>query len=311
MSRARCIDVHAHPPLARGLVGDLALAWDRSTALRALDALEIDAQTLSLPFLPNSDPTLPPAAAHTARTLNRALSAILEKCPDRIGAFATVPADNPDEAAEEAEYALDQLGLDGIALTSNNNGRLLGDELFAGVLSVTEARRVPVFLHPSAPSPGDASGRPAFLIDYPIDTARSIVDAIYQNVFSRHPQLALIVAHCGGALPALAWRIQHLRSVIDTPEAPDGDQIRAALQSLYYETALSGSRSVLAAVLQITDSSHLLFGTDSGAPATTPLLINEDRAGVASHLAGEQLHQLLHGNAETLFPRFAAASRGQ
>ncbi|KQM83585.1 amidohydrolase family protein [Agromyces sp. Leaf222] len=56
-------------------------------------------------------------------------------------------------------------------------------------------------------------GRPPFLVEFPVDTFRSLVDAVYAGVLDRHPDLKIIAAHCGGALPALAWRVSSLALV--------------------------------------------------------------------------------------------------
>jgi 6-methylsalicylate decarboxylase len=49
-------------------------------------------------------------------------------------------------------------------------------------------------------SPASASSS---VIEFPMGTARNITNAIYSGVFRRHPGLTLILAHAGGALPAL------------------------------------------------------------------------------------------------------------
>jgi aminocarboxymuconate-semialdehyde decarboxylase len=50
-------------------------------------------------------------------------------------------------------------------------------------------------------------GRPSSIVEFPFDTARTITNALYTGVFQRHPRLRLILAHCGGVLPTLGWRI--------------------------------------------------------------------------------------------------------
>jgi hypothetical protein len=50
-------------------------------------------------------------------------------------------------------------------------------------------------------------GRPSSVVEFPFDTARNITNGLYTGLFQRLPRLRLILAHCGGVLPSLAWRI--------------------------------------------------------------------------------------------------------
>lgn len=96
-------------------------------------------------------------------------------------------------------------------------------------------------------------------MEYPFDTARNITNAIYRGVFQRYPNLRLILAHAGGALPA-----QAARSVWGRPADAEIDAQRIAhvLAGLYYEIALAGSKNALLPVLKVTGVDHILFGPD-------------------------------------------------
>jgi predicted TIM-barrel fold metal-dependent hydrolase len=48
-----------------------------------------------------------------SRMINEGYADLIAMHPDRFGAFATLPADGPDEALAELAYALDELRLDG------------------------------------------------------------------------------------------------------------------------------------------------------------------------------------------------------
>jgi len=66
--------------------------------------------------------------------------------------------------------------------------------------------------------------------------------------FQRIPGLRLILAHCGGALPTLGWRIGEHTVMGRGPHDADIDPApcrRKVLRGLYYETALAGSRNSL------------------------------------------------------------------
>jgi predicted TIM-barrel fold metal-dependent hydrolase len=75
--------------------------------------------------------------------------------PDRFGALAIVPftAAGPDAAAAEIEYALDTLGLDGVALFSNHAGSYLGDPAWDVVFAELDRRGAYAFAHLGGASP--------------------------------------------------------------------------------------------------------------------------------------------------------------
>ncbi len=45
------------------------------------------------------------------------------------------------------------------------------------------------------------------MVEYVFDTARTVADLLLAGVLARHPGLRVIIPHGGGALPALADRI--------------------------------------------------------------------------------------------------------
>jgi len=70
-----------------------------------------------------------------ARGINDYAAEVKRRHPERFGAYAILPL--PDIAASVAEldHALDQLGLDGIALPTHTEGRYLGDAALAPLLA--------------------------------------------------------------------------------------------------------------------------------------------------------------------------------
>ena len=311
MTTAYRVDVHAHfpvdltrPPGDQGLPWS---SWNTGDAIRRLERLRIQRQYLSLPALPASDSEAQVGDRGLARAVNDKFASIIVEAPDRFGAFATVPGDDINAALVEARYALDVLGLHGLGLTSNTNGRHLGHPWYEPLFALAQSRGVPIFVHPAL-DPRAAPltlGRPAFLVEFPLDTFRTIVDAAYAGVFDRYPELRVIAAHCGGALPALAWRISHLAPLI-SPRDADGPlprrpaDIQGALQRLYLDTALSGSAEVLHSAIALVGKTRLLYGTDCG--AATDEVIDANTEGLAgAGLSPAELADIEHGNAAALF----------
>ena len=64
------------------------------------------------------------------RTANQEVAQIASARPDRFGFFASLMLPHPGDAADEAKYALDELGADGCFLPTNFGSLYLGDGVF-------------------------------------------------------------------------------------------------------------------------------------------------------------------------------------
>lgn len=314
------IDVHSH--YLGGLVLEWLSAsgfrpkgsgqmvpWSVEAAMEFMDRHAIATQILSVAF-GFGEPTDPDVAPPPAWKINEAFADIIRDHPDRFGAFAALPFTSADASLAEIDYALDVLKLDGIVLLSNVDGRYFGEPFFDPILAELSRRRVPVFVHPTDCPHVDVLGlgRPGSVIEFPMDTARNITNAIYRGVFQRYPGLRLILAHAGGVLPTLSWRIALNAGVAGGPRDADitAEHVAEVLRNLYYETALAGSPSSLLPALQVTSSDHILFGTDY--PAAPGRAITDNTANLLAFNGFDkpQRHAVDRGNAEGLFPRFAA-----
>ncbi|MDN3358990.1 amidohydrolase family protein [Actinomadura sp. DC4] len=318
MTPAGRIDVHTHylggvvdrwfSSFGHTMTGGYRLGeWTAEKALAFMARNDIAVQVLSFPLSVGGRSRAPDGPLRFVRRLNEEYADLIGDHPDRFGAFASVPLTTPDAALAEIEYALDELRLDGVVLNSNAEGKYFGDPFFEPVLAELSRRRTPVFVHPEeAPHIGELGlGRPSSVIEFPLDTARNITNAIYRGVFQRHPGLCLILAHCGGALPALGWRIAEHAEMGRGPDDADvgPDHVTEVLATLFYETALAASPHSLLPALQVASSARLLFGTDFPAASDRAIghnLENWERFGGLD--AGERA-AAERSNALRLFPR--------
>jgi len=286
----------------------MSVRWTPEAALAYMDRHEIAAQLMSMPMSFAGTADNPEFGTRLSRTINEGHAELIAKHPDRFGAFATLPADGPDVALTELAYALDELRLDGVVLTSNMAGRYFGDPALEPVLADLARRRVPVFVHPQDCPHIDVLGfgRPSSIVEFPFDTARNITNALYTGVFQRYPDLQLILAHCGGALPTLGWRIGEHTVMGRGPDDADIDPTHVAevLRGLYYETALAGSRNSLLPTLEVTGADHILFGTDWPAAPEPTVVRNITNLIGFDGFTPDELRGVERDNALRLFSRF-------
>jgi predicted TIM-barrel fold metal-dependent hydrolase len=319
---AHRIDVHTHA-MSDAAIGELvahggfaptggykiSVRWTPEAALEYMDRQGIAAQVVSMPMTFAGSDADPKFGTRVSRLVNEGHAELIAAHPGRFGAFATLPADGPDEALAELAHALDVLHLDGVVLSSNSRGRYLGHPELEPVLAELERRQVPVFIHPEDCPHIDVLGfgRPSSIVEFPFDTARTVTNALYTGVFLRYPRLRLILAHCGGALPTLGWRIGEHTVMGRGPNDADidPDHVARVLRGLYYDTALAGSRNSLLPTLEVTSADHILFGTDWPAAPEPTVVRNIANLTAFDGFTTDELRGVERDNALTLFPRFA------
>jgi predicted TIM-barrel fold metal-dependent hydrolase len=303
------VDVHAHffipddPLLAQaaksGSYAGPKGVWSPQLAMTFMDAHHIQMQLLSFPM---------PLPAETARRFNDFAASVVATYPDRFGMLANIPLGEPDPdvALREIDRAADQLNADGFVLVTNYSGKYLGDPSLEPAFSALNQRQATTFIHPVNPAGFDlvSCGRPGPLIEYPMDTARTVVDAIWAGVMSRHPDLNLVLAHAGGVLPVLAPRILDLAPMEWVPDPADGityDEVREQLSRLYCDTAIASTGSAVKPLLEMTDRDHIVFGTDY--PAAGPSVIDANLAALSrTQLLTEKELFAVATNAIHIFP---------
>lgn len=329
------IDVHHHiiPPVYRKALldagigtsaGRAILEWRPEDSLAHMDALGVETGICSI-----SEPALYPlvaqdtgAAKKLARQVNEYMAELRVKYGRRFGAFALLPLPDVDAALEELAYALDVLELDGVGLLSNYHGDFLGDRVFAPLFSELQKRKAAVHVHPSVPPPPKKMPRPEFVpLDYfeefCFNTTRAAANLILGGTMERCPDVKMVLAHMGGALPYLAWRIQTcypgnvpqerrqaLPGFVYDGWATLQKPVMDYVAQFYYDTALATHNIAFNAVDEVAPG-HMCFGSDSfyATLDNARIFISEIETHYCNAAA---LYAVERGNAEKLFPCFAA-----
>ena len=310
MSGAARIDVHQHllPPeflaaLERHGMSDWAPhAWSVEGALAMMDAHEIATGILSL-STPGSNLGDSAEAKVLTRQVNERLAALVKRRPDRFGMFASVPLPDIDLSLEAIRHAYDELSTDGVILLTNTQGVYLGDPAFDPVMEELDRRSAVVFVHPG-PLPGPSvKGIHPSIEDFLLDTTRAAPNLVYNGIPRRFPRLRIILAHAGGFLPYAAYRISILSNGIN-PKL-DADQVLADLSTFYFDTALSGSPTVLPSLLAFARTGRVLFGSDSPYAEDKSVTFFTDQldAYTSQNAAGHAA--IDRSSVQVLFPRLA------
>jgi 6-methylsalicylate decarboxylase len=233
--------------------------WDIQSTLALMDRYGIATAITSIsePGIFFGDETF---RRELARRCNEFSAQLIKDYPQRFGALAILPLPDIDATLCELEYALDTLKLDGVVLLSSVDGRYPGDPLFDELFTELNRRNAVVFLHPTVPAINSELklDLPPFLIEFVFDTTRAVTNLVYSGTLERCPYIHFIVAHAGGTIPFLAYRIA--MGQIMLPGVPQG--ALTYLKQLYYDTALSVNPNALRSLQALVDASHILFGSD-------------------------------------------------
>jgi len=234
-------------------------------------------------------------------------AALVEAYPKRFGFLVQLPMTDPARAVAEIRRGVEELGAEGFAVLSHRDGIYLGDPRYEPVWSELDRIEATLFIHPSTRGYETTLGRNGGLIEAPFDTARTVVDMLFAGVFRRYQRIKIILAHCGGALPALSGRLLSFgpRRTANPNKITEAE-MRDALARFYYDTGLAGTAHSLDPVLAVTTPDHILYGADFGGPCTFTEICDSHLEAVRSHprLTAAQ-REALGTNVLPLFPKFA------
>jgi len=155
-------------------------------------------------------------SAAMARLLNDFIADTVQRYPSRFFGLATLPFDTTGSMLKEFDRATGKLGMKGILLYSNLNGRYLDEEPFRPLFEEAERRGVPLLLHPAYPMTHQATEayEMTAMLGLMFDTTIALSRLILSGVLERHPDLKLVCPHVGGALPYLIGRMDHQTMVL-------------------------------------------------------------------------------------------------
>ena len=188
-------------------LGDIGLR------LKIMDANKIGAQIISL-----NQPTaqafveLKDSIEFCERANDFVYKNYCKKYPERFFAFATLPTQNGDAAAEELERCVKEYGfvgamINGFTATEDpTRGLYLDDKQFDALWEVSQRLQKPIFIHPRVPLLSNLK----VLEDIPAlhgapygfarETVEHVLRIMYSGVFDRFPRLKICLGHMGEGL---------------------------------------------------------------------------------------------------------------
>ncbi len=228
------------------------------------------------------------------------------KYPGRLLGLASSVPFGDDRMLRETERAVRDYGLKGIMVGSSVNGEYLDSARALPFFELVTELNVPLFIHPPRVTIG-AEKMEIFrlpeMLGRPFDTTLSLARFILTGGLEKFPNLKLVCAHVGGALPMLPGRLgfgyELRRDMSFGPWEPDvlTKPPAAYIQQLYLDTVSLHTPAVLCAV-QTVGADHVLFGSDF--PPVPIALKRSVEVVEALSVSEEDKEKILGGNAARL-----------
>jgi aminocarboxymuconate-semialdehyde decarboxylase len=255
--------------------------FDAERRLSAMDANGVDAEVVS-PMPPLLNYSLEAGDGRDlCRAINEFIAALCEVQPSRLFGLGTVPLQDPDLAASELA-SVKEMGLHGVEIGSNIEGRSLGEDRFEGFFQEAARLGVPIFVHALNVTFGDRLPNSALgTFGFAAEVALAAASIIASGTAERCPDLRLAFSHGGGGFPLMLPRSEYFWGGTWNEEPPTGRPDRPNrpprspseyARRFYYDT-LVFDRRALRYLIDMIGSSQLLVGTDF------PAMPREEPAG--------------------------------
>lgn len=217
-----------------------------------------------------------------AKELNNGQAALMEESKGKLLATGTIPmAGMEKDGRQEMDRAIKTLGLKGIAIGSNINGKPVDSPEYEPFWAQAAELNIPVYIHPSHPV--STAGR-TYEADYdlihhfgwPFETVLALSRLVFSGIMERYPKLKVVSHHLGGGMiPFYMGRSLETYDK-DNPDnlggkrapvfAYGGGPIPGKLfdyfARFYYDTAVGGSAAAIRCTYEVFGADPLVFATD-------------------------------------------------
>ena len=198
-----------------------------------------------------------------AQWLNQQLADAVKANPQRFVALGSVPMQDSAKAAAELERIVTKLGLRGVEIASNINGRYFDDPAFDPFWEAAQALDTLIFVHPNQVVGAERMKdfNLANLIGNPTDTSLALAKCIFGGVLERFPCLKFLLAHAGGFLPYTWGRLDRGFKIANPANQKISKAPGEYVKQFYFDT-LTHSSMALEYLVANFGADHVLLGSD-------------------------------------------------
>ena len=179
---------------------------------------------------------------------------------ERVLLLGTIDLEQPEQLAElMRDGRFGGVEIPAAPAVPGRGGVYLGDERYRDFWAAAEETGALVFVHPSSRGFGLDALESYYLwntVGNPLETTVTAAHMLGAGVLDDHPRLKVLLAHGGGALPALRGRLAHEQTI-----HPPGRDVTAALRRFYVDSLVHDA-GVLAGLVEFFGPDRVLLGSD-------------------------------------------------
>ncbi len=285
--------------------------WDLGSRFQLIDKHEEYAQVLTFSTPPLESIENIEISIDLACTGNDELAELISKYPDRfVAGVANLPMNDIEASLKEVDRAITQLGLRGVLVYSNINGKPLDSPEFLPLFQKMADYDLPIWIHPrrdiTVPDYSTEAASKYKLygaLGWPFETQLAMTRIVCSGIFDTYPNLKIITHHCGGGIPFLGkrvsnWLYSSMRTEPDSSLAKLTNPPVDYFRMFYGDTANIGGKSVLECGYAFFGADHMVFGTDM--PFGRDVINEAIRAVLEMDISDSERQQIFAGNAKRL-----------
>ncbi|SRR5579875_728703 len=199
------------------------------------------------------------------RINNDTIAEFSRKHPGKFIGLASLPLQDIQASLEELDRVR-SLGLRGLIIFSNANGKYTDRDEFWPIFERAERFRFPIFLHPTVPANAESFTEyhiwgPVF--GFGADTVIAALRMIMSGLLEKYPALRIVLGHLGETIPFLINRINFV--YVRTPEAVPRIKRKPSeyfLSNFYVDTSGVHHQPSLNMVHETMPRDRVIFGSD-------------------------------------------------
>lgn len=206
------------------------------------------------------------------KVLNDRLSQLQKLYPKKItGLVHTIPSGGK-EALDELERGINILGLKGVAITAQPEGRPLDDTQLLPFYEKVQKLGIPIYIHCSTKglvgfSALNASYRMDIGFGWELELMTATTRLIMGGILEDLPELKIVISHFGGGIASILERLGGSKDGQSAPVGPPPPKMkkpfREYVSKLYFDMAgFLGGMDTVRCFLTALEPQQLLFATD-------------------------------------------------
>ena len=271
-----------------------------------MDKYGISMQILSCPSKSQLLPAI--EAPSIVSETNDYIREVVQKHPDRYGAFALLPWSAPNEAVKEVER-VKAMGFHGILIAgrASSGNEFLDDKKFFPILESCSANNLPIYIHPGAPLKAVQEAYYGGLGDeisarlslhgwgWHNEAGIQVLRTILAGRFDQLPNLQFIAGHWGEMLPFFLSRLD--QSMPQTVTKLERTVTETFKQHVYITPSGIFDYPQLKFCLEVVGADRIIHSVDC------PFISNENAKPFIENapISDIQKEQIAYKNAEILF----------